>query len=74
MIPGNIEKLHRDYEIGNSYAVQKYQPRNELVIPPDFEREALNKLCAFDLKNLRESMDSYFLSAEDGDVFSLRGK
>lgn len=69
MIPGNIEKLHRDYEIGNSYVVQKYQLRNEFVIPPDFEREALSKLCAFDLKDLRESMDSYFLSAEDGDVF-----
>ena len=69
MIPGNVDRLHRDYEIGNAYVIQKYQLRNELVIPPDFEKEALNKLCAFDLKNLRERMDSYFLPVEGGDIF-----
>lgn len=74
MIPGNIDRLHRDYEIGNSYVIQKYQLRNELVIPSDFEKEALNRLCAFDLKDLRESMDSYFLPAEDGDIFFFTRK
>ena len=74
MIPGNIERLHRDYEIGNSYVIRKYQLRNALVIPSDFEKEALNRLCAFDLKDLRESMDSYFLPAEDGDIFFFTRK
>lgn len=69
MIPGNIDRLHRDYEIGNAYVIQKYQLRNELVIPSDFEKEALNRLCTFELKDLRESMDSYFLPVEDGDIF-----
>ena len=69
MIPGNIDRLHRDYEIGNAYVIQKYQLRNELVIPSDFEKEALNRLCTFELKDLRESIDSYFLPVEDGDIF-----
>ncbi len=69
MIPGNVEKLHKDYAIGNYYVIQKYNLKNELIIPSDFEKESINKICAFDLDGLAESMNAYFILVEDDDIF-----
>lgn len=67
--PGNVDRLNRDYSIGNAYVVKKYHLKNGLTIPSDFENEAINRICAFDLKRLQESMDEYFDSQDDGDIF-----
>ncbi len=68
-VPENTTKLNRDYEIGNAYVVQKYQLQNTLTLPADFENEAINRICRFDLTKLQESMDAYFDSQDDGDIF-----
>ena len=68
-IPGNVEKLHKDYAIGNYYVIQKYDLKNELIIPPNFEQESINQLCSFDLEGLSESMREYFIPFEDDDIF-----
>lgn len=68
-LPGNAEKLNRDYSIGNAYVVKKYQLKKELAIPSDFEKESLHRICAFDLGKLQESMDAYMDSQDDGDIF-----
>ena len=69
MIPGNVEKLHRDYAIGNYYVVQKYSLKNEVTIPTDFDKELINQICSFDLEGLVQNMNSYFVPIEDDDIF-----
>ena len=69
LIPGNVERLHKDYAIGNYYVVQKYNLKNEIVIPDDFESETINQICLFDLDKLTRDMNSYFARVEDDDIF-----
>lgn len=69
LIPGNVEKLHRDYAIANYYVVQKYELKNDLKIPADFDKEELNRICAFDLTGLEQNMSSYFVPIKDDDIF-----
>ena len=68
-IPGNVEKLHRDYVIGNYYVVLKYDLKNDLVIPADFANESINRICPFDTESLMQDMDSYFVPVEEDDIF-----
>ena len=69
LILGNVEKLHRDYAIGNYYVVQKYGLKNEVTIPANFEEEPINQICSFDLEGLVQNMNSYFIPIEDDDIF-----
>ena len=69
MIPGNVEKLHRDYAIGNYYVVRKYDLKNDIKIPAGFEKEEINRICSFDLDRLVRDMNSYFVPVEDDDIF-----
>lgn len=69
LIPGNVEKLHKDYAIGNYYVVQKYNLKNEITIPANFEKEPINQICAFDLDGLVQNMNSYYVPIEDDDIF-----
>ena len=69
LIPGNVEKLHRDYAIGNFYVVQKYNLKNEVTIPADFDKEPINQVCSFDLEGLVQNMNSYFEPIEEDDIF-----
>ena len=69
LIPGNVEKLHRDYAIGNFYVVQKYNLSNEVIIPADFYKEPINQICSFNLEELEQNMNSYFVPIEDNDIF-----
>lgn len=69
LIPGNVEKLHRDYAIGNYYVVQKYRLKNEVIIPADFDEEPINQICTFDLDSLVQNMNSYFIPIEEDDIF-----
>lgn len=68
MIPGNVDKLHKDYSIINYYVTEKYNLKNDIVAPEDFEKEPINELCSYDVKWLMDSMDSYFQKVE-GDIF-----
>lgn len=69
LIPGNVEKLHRDYAIGNFYVVQKYNLKNEVTIPADFDKEPINQVCSFDLEGLVQNMNSYFAPIAEDDIF-----
>lgn len=71
MIPENVEKLHKDYAIANYYVIQKYNLKNDVVIPDDFEKETINKICSFDLDELVQSMNAYFVPVKEDDIFFL---
>lgn len=51
-IPGNVEKLHNDYHLINSYVVGKYNICNDVRVPENFEKEKIYTLCSFDTYQL----------------------
>lgn len=69
MIPGNVERLHKDYSIINYYVAEKYNLKNDIVAPPGFENEAINNICEYDVNWLIDSMSDYFEKVEDEDIF-----
>ena len=68
-IPGNVARLHKDYQIVNQYIIQKYQLKNDIVVPTGFEEEAINRICSFDTERLMREMNSYFLPVADEPIF-----
>ena len=69
MIPGNVERLHKDYSIVNNYVVTKYGLENDLVIPEGFENEDINQIDSFDTEKLMSDLCSYFQPVEEEPVF-----
>ena len=68
-IPGNVEKLHKDYSIINNYVVSKYHLRNNVTIPADFENEAINGICVFNTDWLMAVMAEYFKPTSEHEIF-----
>jgi hypothetical protein len=68
-IPGNVERLHKDYENINQYVIDQYRLKNDLTAPDRFEDEDLNQISAFDIKGLMQNMKSYFLPADANPAF-----
>ncbi len=67
--PGNVDRLHRDYAIGNGYVIRKYNLRNDISFPAGFEDEPLNRICTFDTAELLRMMSLYFSYVEEGEIF-----
>lgn len=59
-IPGNIDRLHRDYRISNQYVITKYELLNSLKEPEQFIEEEINTLGPFRLAEFIEDMKSDF--------------
>lgn len=68
-VAGNIERLHNDYRLINSYIIEKYGLRNELSISDDFEKEPINALYPFGIHRLCDDLKSDFTAFSDGDIF-----
>ena len=69
LIPGNVEKLHKDYSIINKYVADKYNLKNDLSVPEEFDKEKINDICHFDVDWLMESMNDYFKEVPQEDLF-----
>ncbi|WP_051209308.1 tyrosine-protein phosphatase [Butyrivibrio sp. WCD3002] len=69
MIPGNVERLHKDYSIINYYVAEKYNIKNDIATPAGFENEEINSVCTYDVDWLVKSMAGYFEKVEDEDIF-----
>ena len=68
-IPGNVERLHKDYRIVNQYIIQKYHLKNDLIVPDHFDEEALCQICAFETDRLMQDMNAYFQPVEEEPIF-----
>lgn len=55
-IPGNVERLHKDYQIVNQYIINKYELKNDLAVPEGFDEEALKQISAFDTSRLMNNL------------------
>ena len=67
-IPGNVEKLHRDYEILNGYVAEKYGLSREMVQEIDLADEPLAQLAEFDAKGLAEEVRGEFAPMEEEEL------
>lgn len=68
-IPGNVERLHKDYQIINQYVINKYHLANDLAVPNGFKDEALNQVSSFDTDRLMQDMLSFFQPVEEEPIF-----
>lgn len=69
MIPGNVERLHNDYRIINSYVIKQYHLQNDIVMPDNMEQEAIFDLYPFGIYHLLEELKADFAKEVKGDVF-----
>ena len=58
--PEGVKKLHRDYEILNSYIIGKWQLRNELSETPDITAETVFQIADFDLPEFLSELSRDF--------------
>ena len=68
-IPGNVERLHKDYEILNQYVINKYGLTNDLIVPDGFDDEDINQLGVFDTEQLLQNMNSFFSPVDEETLF-----
>lgn len=67
-IPGNVEKLHRDYEILNGYVAEKYGLSREMIRELDITGETLAQLAEFDAKGLAEEVRGQFTPMAEEEI------
>lgn len=66
-----VARLHRDYHLLNAYIVRRYQIRNRLVLPADFQTEPINRIAHFTLDRFLEDMQHDFTETPQGDTYFL---
>ncbi len=69
MIPGNVEKLHKDYSIINIYVATRYGLSNDIKVPDKFDDEPIASQCHYDIDWLMKSMAEYFIPVPEEDIF-----
>lgn len=73
-LPGNVERLHRDYELINTYVVRKYHLHNDIVIPADFAFEPIHDLYPFGYENFYEELQRDYEPCGEGSLFFFTEK
>jgi len=63
-IPGNVERLWRDYELINSYVITYYGLINNLELPKNFFSEEINSIYPFDVHTLLADLNHDFEKTE----------
>ena len=69
MIPGNVQKLHKDYSIINYYVATRYGLNNNIAVPDKFDDEPISSLCSYDIDGLMKSMEDYFIPVAEEEIF-----
>mgnify|MGYP004587524587 FL=1 len=68
-IPGNVEKLHRDYEITNWYVVNRYHLDKSMVRVQNLAGEPITELAKFDVPGLVEEVKQQFVPIDEQESF-----
>ena len=64
-----MERLHNDYRLTNSYAIQKYGVKNEIPLIADLKNEKLYFLYPFDAEAFLLDMEQDFRDTCMGEAF-----
>lgn len=65
----NVERLHNDYRLLNTYLIKKYGVSNELDIPNEIEKEKLFDIYPYDLQQLRNDLQDDFRTCQEEKEF-----
>ncbi len=68
-IPGNTDRLHKDYSIVNQYIIRQYGLKNDLAVPEGFDSEDLTQISAFDVDHFMKDMERFFQPVEEEEIF-----
>lgn len=68
-VPGNVERLHRDYLLLNPRVIAHYDLTAELSFPESLSGEAPARGTEFDLRGLEQGFRGDFARKETGDFF-----
>lgn len=78
-IPGNVARLHRDYQISNCYVASKYGLGKDMPVPGNIYEEPLCGLADFHIQDLVDFLaecfepvgfsDAFFFTTEMADEF-----
>jgi protein-tyrosine phosphatase len=68
-IPGNVQKLHNDYRLINTYVIDKYNLKINIDISETFQDEEINNIYPFDVKQLLNDLENDFVPYKDGEIF-----
>lgn len=71
---GNVQRLHNDYGLINTYVIDKYNISDELNIPSDLNGEALIEIYPFDLEQLKINFIGDFQTRYKGEIFFFTKK
>ena len=67
----NVAVLHNDYHLLNRYIVSRYGIRNEIVFPENFEREPVNRIYPFLLRDFLDEMRGDYTENPQGTTHYL---
>lgn len=68
-LDGNVERLHNDYRLLNTYVIEKYNISSKLDISYDIKKEMLFDIYPFDLKQLINDFQEDFVPYKIGKAF-----
>ena len=72
-IPGNVDKLHKDYELLNPYIIAEYELENCFLIPDKIKKEELYQIYPFDLEYTLQQLEKEFQPQVDGKLSFFTG-
>lgn len=58
--PGNVEKLHRDYELTNEYVAKKYHLDPDMIQPLDLSGEPILTVAEFNVRQFAANIRKQF--------------
>lgn len=65
--PERVKILHNDYYLLNEYIINKFQLKNDIEIPSEFEKEQINNIADFSgIKDYITELDNDFHDAANG--------
>ncbi len=68
-IPGNVQRLHNDYRLANSYVIKKYGINNNIHLVGDLKKEKIYSLYPFETEAFLCDMEHDFQNHCEGDYF-----
>lgn len=68
-IQGNVERLHNDYSLINSYIIERYELSNDIKPIEDFETEEIQRMFSFNVSKLLSDFSGDFKSSGSGEIF-----
>lgn len=71
---GNVQRLHNDYGLINTYVIDKYNVSDKLDIPSDMNGNALIEIYPFDLEQLKINFIGDFQTRYEGKIFFFTEK